>query len=203
MLWVYGHYRYYFNSFSAGTVFIRQNLTSTDVRFWRIKTVPALKGLRVKMEAQHAPIVTECTFCFQWIYKKMSCEKSMRRARRDYPTAPLSSDPENYTHRGFASSWSSWWGRRGPVVSVWWAPAPAPSWRTPAWRRRRGRGRPRGYYPHPHLPRTASRPRGRPGGGAPGPNPRRPDCGQTRTASRSWWLRPAENKHNIIVSQPC
>ena len=44
MLWVYGHYKY-FNSFSAGTVFIRQNLTSVDVRFWRIKTVPALKGL--------------------------------------------------------------------------------------------------------------------------------------------------------------
>ena len=45
MLWVYGHYKY-FNSFSAGTVFIRQNLTSVDVRFWRIKTVPALKGSR-------------------------------------------------------------------------------------------------------------------------------------------------------------
>ena len=36
--------RYFFNSFSAGTVFIRQNLTSADVRFWRIKTSPALKG---------------------------------------------------------------------------------------------------------------------------------------------------------------
>ena len=44
MLRVYGH-DLYFNYFSAGTVFIRQNLTSTDVRFWRIKTVPALKGL--------------------------------------------------------------------------------------------------------------------------------------------------------------
>ena len=43
MLWVYGHT--YFNSHSAGIVFLRQNLTSTDVRFWRIKTVPALKGL--------------------------------------------------------------------------------------------------------------------------------------------------------------
>ena len=32
-------------SFSAGPVFIRQNLPSTDVRFWRIKTVPALNGL--------------------------------------------------------------------------------------------------------------------------------------------------------------
>ena len=32
MLWVYGHYEY-FISVSAGTVFIHQNLTSTDVRF--------------------------------------------------------------------------------------------------------------------------------------------------------------------------
>ena len=29
----------------AGIVFIRQNLTSTDVRFWRMKTVPALNEL--------------------------------------------------------------------------------------------------------------------------------------------------------------
>ena len=35
MLWVYGHYKYIY-SFSAGIVFIRQNLTSADVRFWRI-----------------------------------------------------------------------------------------------------------------------------------------------------------------------
>ena len=44
-----------FNCFRARTVFIRQNMTSIDVwfwrmktkyvRFWRIKTVPALKGL--------------------------------------------------------------------------------------------------------------------------------------------------------------
>ena len=40
---VYSHYTYV-NPFSAGTVFIRQNLTSADVRFWRIKTIPALKG---------------------------------------------------------------------------------------------------------------------------------------------------------------
>ena len=32
-------------SFIAGTVFIRQNLTSLDVRFWRIKMVPAMKEL--------------------------------------------------------------------------------------------------------------------------------------------------------------
>ena len=44
MLWVYGHSKY-FNYFSTGTVFKRQNLTSTYVRCWRIKTVPALKGL--------------------------------------------------------------------------------------------------------------------------------------------------------------
>ena len=35
----------YFNYFSAGTVIARQNLTSVDVRFWRVKTVPAMKGL--------------------------------------------------------------------------------------------------------------------------------------------------------------
>ena len=28
-----------FNPFSSGTVFMRQSLTSTDVRFWRKKTV--------------------------------------------------------------------------------------------------------------------------------------------------------------------
>ena len=44
MLWVYGHYKY-FNYFSAGSVFRRQNQTSTDVRFWRIKTIPTLKEL--------------------------------------------------------------------------------------------------------------------------------------------------------------
>ena len=35
-----------FNLFRAGTVLIRQNLTSVDVRFWRIKTIPALKELK-------------------------------------------------------------------------------------------------------------------------------------------------------------
>ena len=44
MLWVFGYYECIY-SFGAGTDFIRQNLTSTDVRFCRIKTVPALKGL--------------------------------------------------------------------------------------------------------------------------------------------------------------
>ena len=44
LLWVYDN-NTYFNSFSEGVVFIRQNLRSTDVRFWRIKTGPSLKGL--------------------------------------------------------------------------------------------------------------------------------------------------------------
>ena len=38
--------RYPLNPFSAGTVIRRQNLTSVDVRFWRLKTVPALKELK-------------------------------------------------------------------------------------------------------------------------------------------------------------
>ena len=35
MICVCGHYKY-FNSYSAGIDFRRQNLTSTDVRFWRL-----------------------------------------------------------------------------------------------------------------------------------------------------------------------
>ena len=48
-LWVYGHFKY-FPCFSAVTFFRRQNLTSIDVRFWRLKTVPALKGLNPHWE---------------------------------------------------------------------------------------------------------------------------------------------------------
>ena len=44
MLWVYGHYKYA-RSYSAGIDFRRQNLTSTDVRFWRLKSIAALQGL--------------------------------------------------------------------------------------------------------------------------------------------------------------
>ena len=35
-----------FYSYSAGVVFIRQNLISIDIRFWRLKSVPALKELK-------------------------------------------------------------------------------------------------------------------------------------------------------------
>ena len=37
---------YIFHSFSAVIVFRRQNRTSIDVRFWRLKTIPALKRLK-------------------------------------------------------------------------------------------------------------------------------------------------------------
>ena len=40
-----------FNPFSAGTVFRRQNLTSKDVRFWRLKTLPALKKVKIDIMA--------------------------------------------------------------------------------------------------------------------------------------------------------
>ena len=44
ILWHYFHWNMLHaslvvNPFSAGTVFMRQNLTSVDVRFWRIKTI--------------------------------------------------------------------------------------------------------------------------------------------------------------------
>ena len=44
MLWMYGHCQF-FNSFSGEIVFRRQILTFTDVRIWRLKTVPALLTL--------------------------------------------------------------------------------------------------------------------------------------------------------------
>ena len=44
VLWFYTDYKY-FNSYSAGIDFRRQNLTSTDVRFRRLKSISALKGL--------------------------------------------------------------------------------------------------------------------------------------------------------------
>ena len=61
MLWVYGHYKY-FNSVSVGNVFIRQNLTSTDVRFWRLKTVPVMKGLM--LEQHQTRIASTSRICW-------------------------------------------------------------------------------------------------------------------------------------------
>ena len=45
----------FLNPFSAGIVFRRQNLTSVDVRFWSLKTIPALKELK-KIYNGHGPI---------------------------------------------------------------------------------------------------------------------------------------------------
>ena len=42
-----------FHSFGAGIDFRRQNLTSTDVIFWRLKSVPALKGFHYYLASQH------------------------------------------------------------------------------------------------------------------------------------------------------
>ena len=41
MLWVYD----IVYSYNARISFSRQNLTSEDVRFWRLKPIPALQGL--------------------------------------------------------------------------------------------------------------------------------------------------------------
>ena len=38
--------RLFRNPYSAGIDFSRQNLTSVDVRFWRLKSTPALKELK-------------------------------------------------------------------------------------------------------------------------------------------------------------
>ena len=48
MLWVCGHYI----CLSTGIAFRRQNLTSTDVKSWRLKTIPALKGFTCLMASQ-------------------------------------------------------------------------------------------------------------------------------------------------------
>ena len=40
-------------TFSAGIVFRGPNLTSTDVRFWSLKSVPAPKGLRLFHQIMH------------------------------------------------------------------------------------------------------------------------------------------------------
>ena len=45
MFWVYGHFKY-FCSYSAGIDFNRDNLTSTDVRFWRSTLIVKIWGLQ-------------------------------------------------------------------------------------------------------------------------------------------------------------
>ena len=77
MSWVYGRQKYV-HAFSTGTVFIRQNLTSTDVKFWRIKTVPALKGLKLtsNIKPQRNTVVFHCNgplILLKIIYKSKVC----------------------------------------------------------------------------------------------------------------------------------
>ena len=50
MLWVYDKYKYLYD-YCTGIDFRRQNLTSTDVRFWRLKSIPALQGLSAKHDS--------------------------------------------------------------------------------------------------------------------------------------------------------
>ena len=51
-----GHDHRHINPFNAGTVFLRQNMTSVDVRIWRTKTTPTLKELLQNlMRLQDAP----------------------------------------------------------------------------------------------------------------------------------------------------
>ena len=47
MLWVYGSLKYFY-AYSAGIDYSRHNLTSVDVRFWRLKSIPALYGLNTE-----------------------------------------------------------------------------------------------------------------------------------------------------------
>ena len=47
MLWVYGHYKYV-DSYSAAIDFSRQNLTLTDLRFCRLKSISVrVKGAKI------------------------------------------------------------------------------------------------------------------------------------------------------------
>ena len=84
MLRVYGHEKY-FNSFSAGSSFIIcQNLTSTDVRFWRIKTVPALKELSLSTDVRFwriktVPALKGLSLCDMDLTGTMTVEASMDR----------------------------------------------------------------------------------------------------------------------------
>ena len=55
MFWVYGRYKYFY-SLSAGNDLRRQNLTSTDVRYWRLKSIPALWGINCG-NIQHITLV--------------------------------------------------------------------------------------------------------------------------------------------------
>ena len=52
----YIHRHNSFNPFSAGTAFRRQNLTTVDVRFWRLKSILALKKYKMAVDPYHIGI---------------------------------------------------------------------------------------------------------------------------------------------------
>ena len=65
VLWVYGHHKYFY---CAGIDFSCQNMTSTNVRFWRLKLIPALWGLKghfscVTRVAAHSRFYCSTSFC--------------------------------------------------------------------------------------------------------------------------------------------
>ena len=110
MLWIFGHYKYFY-SHSVGIHFRRQNLISTDVRFWRIKTVPALQGLKwlreififFRFKKQHfyqlskKPKKTKPTMCTPKVWLNVGTELGQRCAdNRCYReiTQSLSSHPQ-------------------------------------------------------------------------------------------------------------
>ena len=63
MLRVYGHYKKH-DFFSVGVNFRRQNLTSVDVRFWRLKTIPTLKGSITLWLSYSSKMVTDKNWVF-------------------------------------------------------------------------------------------------------------------------------------------
>ena len=59
-----------FNSYSAVIDFSRQNLTFTDVRFWRLKTIPALYRLNHYSRYNlFYKSIESLTFGMRWVFK--------------------------------------------------------------------------------------------------------------------------------------
>ena len=76
MLWVHGHYKYVL-SFSAEIDFRRQNLTSTDIRFWRLKSrrqilTPKIdpRAVRVNICQNTRPYTANLQIDMSWIIRK-------------------------------------------------------------------------------------------------------------------------------------
>ena len=57
----------YVDSYSAGIDFSRQNLTSTDIRFRRLKSIPTLQGLSYIHELYAAKLSFLYTFFYKFV----------------------------------------------------------------------------------------------------------------------------------------